>query len=220
MAGVSEKILERVRRIETGEIPVVGVNCLTESAESPLVRTLDGEANILVVDPAAELEQQERLSAWREERDPAAVERGLAELRDAAAADINLVPPSIALARAGGTVGEWAGVLREVFGEYRGPTGVGSAPAGDPGDLAALSLRFWPSDPADIQKVSEAIPALAAFVAAHPESAGARRSLARAELVAGRIDDALAGFAAAVALAPGDDDLRAEYWTELGKQQR
>src|SRR6185503_15376521 len=54
----------------------------------------------------------------------------------------NLVPPSIALARAGGTVGEWAGVLREVFGEYRGPTGVGSAPAGDPGDLAAVGARM------------------------------------------------------------------------------
>jgi tetratricopeptide (TPR) repeat protein len=90
----------------------------------------------------------------------------------------------------------------------------------DPGDLAALSFRFWPADPADIQKVNGALPVLAAFVAAHSGSAGARRSLSRAELVVGRIDDALAGFAAAVALAPGDDDLRAEYWTELGNQQR
>src|SRR6185369_5151259 len=78
----------------------------------------------------------------REQRDSAAVERGLTELRDAATGTANLVPPSIALARAGGTVGEWAGVLREVFGEYRGPTGVGSAPAGDPGDLAAIGARM------------------------------------------------------------------------------
>src|SRR3954470_7013229 len=63
-------LAERVRRIESGEISVVGVNCLTETAESPLVRTLDGEANILVVDPAAELEQRDRLAAWREQRDP------------------------------------------------------------------------------------------------------------------------------------------------------
>src|SRR4029079_3019879 len=133
---------ERVRRIETGEIPVVGVNCLTESAESPLVRTLDGEANILVVDPAAELEQLDRLSRWRAQRDPAAGERALAALRDAAASDTNLVPPSIALARAGGTVGEWAGLLRDVFGEYRGPTGVGSAPAGDAGGLAEVGARM------------------------------------------------------------------------------
>ena len=135
-------LAERVRRIETGEIAVVGVNCLTESAESPLVRTLDGEANILVVDPAAELEQRDRLAAWREQRDPAAVERALAEVRDAATSGANLVPPSVALARSGGTVGEWAGLLRDVFGEYRGPTGVGSAPVGDAGDLAAVGARM------------------------------------------------------------------------------
>jgi (2R)-ethylmalonyl-CoA mutase len=135
-------LAERVRRIESGEIRVVGVNCLTESAESPLVRTLDGEANILVVDPAAELEQRARLTDWREQRDLAAVARALAEVRDATASPANLVPPSIALARAGGTVGEWAGALREVFGEYRGPTGVGAAPAGDAGDLAAVGARM------------------------------------------------------------------------------
>jgi (2R)-ethylmalonyl-CoA mutase len=135
-------LAERVRRIESGEIAVVGVNCLTESAESPLVRTLDGEANILVVDPAAELEQRDRLAAWREQRDRGAVERALDDVRDAATSEAGLVPPSIVLARAGGTVGEWAGVLREVFGEYRGPTGVGSAPSGDPGDLAAVGARM------------------------------------------------------------------------------
>ena len=109
----------------------MGVNCLTESAESPLVRTLDGEANILVVDPAAELEQRTRLTAWRDQRDSAAVEpRARPSSAAPPTAATNLVPPSIVLARAGGTVGEWAGVLREVFGEYRGPTGVGAAARG------------------------------------------------------------------------------------------
>lgn len=115
---------------------------------------------------------------------------------------------------------ELAQCLSQVGRGEEAPAAIERALENDPGDLTALSLRFWPSDPTDIQKVNDAIPALAAFVAAHPESAGARRSLARAELVVGRIDDALAGFAAAVALAPEDDDLRAEYWSELGKQQR
>lgn len=90
----------------------------------------------------------------------------------------------------------------------------------DPGDLQALSLRFFPQDQNDIQKMHEALPTLQAFVAAHPESAGALRSLARVELAIGREEDALATFARAVSLAPADDDLRAEYWGELGKLQR
>jgi (2R)-ethylmalonyl-CoA mutase len=141
-ARLVASLAERVRRIEAGEIPVVGVNCLTESAESPLVRTLDGEAHILVVDPAAEAQQQERLAAWRAQRDDAEVARALDVVRSTAATTDNLVPSSIALARAGGTVGEWAGVLREAFGEYRGPTGVGgaAAPAGD--ELAEIAARM------------------------------------------------------------------------------
>jgi len=78
-------LADRVRRIEAGEIRVVGVNTLTESAESPLVRPLDGEDNILVVDAAAETEQLERLAAWRAARDDAAVARALDALRHAAA---------------------------------------------------------------------------------------------------------------------------------------
>jgi (2R)-ethylmalonyl-CoA mutase len=135
-------LAERVRRIASGEIPVVGVNCLTESAESPLVRTLDGEANILVVDPRAEIEQCDRLAKWRSGRDAAAVERALAALRTAATSDANLVPPSIDLARAGGTVGEWAGTLRDVFGEYRAPTGVGGAAVSDARTLAEVGSRI------------------------------------------------------------------------------
>ena len=117
---------ERVRRIESGDIPVVGVNCFTETEPSPLTASLDGEASILVLDPAAEKEQIEALEQWRAERDQDAVDRALRKLRDVAGTDANLMPATIDLARAGGTVGEWAATLREVFGEYRAPTGVGA----------------------------------------------------------------------------------------------
>ncbi|MCC6552511.1 MAG: hypothetical protein IT372_05740, partial [Polyangiaceae bacterium] len=90
----------------------------------------------------------------------------------------------------------------------------------DPGDLQALALRFLPQDMNDIEKVHKALPALSAFVEAHPGSAGALRSLARAKLAIGRAEDAIATFAQAVSLAPADDELRAEYWGELGKEQR
>lgn len=147
----------------------------------------------------------------------------IAALRALGRVDEALAAAEAYVKEAPSSSGAWVELARCLSQAGRGeeaPAAIERALESDPGDLAALSLRFWPSDPADIQKVNEAIPALAAFVAAHPESAGARRSLARAELVAGRIDDALAGFAAAVALAPEDDDLRAEYWSELGKQQR
>ncbi|EYF07565.1 tetratricopeptide repeat protein [Chondromyces apiculatus] len=90
----------------------------------------------------------------------------------------------------------------------------------DPGDLEALTIRFLPEDTNDLQKMHAAFPALQAFVDAHADSAGAWRSRARAELAIGREDDALAHFAKAVSLAPERDELRAEYWGELGKQQR
>ncbi len=122
---------ERLRRIEAGETTVVGVNRFPETEPSPLVES--GGASILVPDPDAERTQVEHLERWRADRDPSAVARALDRLRTAAAGTENLVEPSIDLARAGGTVGEWAGALREVFGEYRAPTGVGAvagAPAG------------------------------------------------------------------------------------------
>src|SRR5262249_49661116 len=90
----------------------------------------------------------------------------------------------------------------------------------DAGDLAALTFKFWPADQTDLQKVAAATPALQAFAEAHPSSPGVWRSLARAYLIAGRTDDALGLFAKSVALTPDDDDLRAEYWGELGKQQK
>lgn len=90
----------------------------------------------------------------------------------------------------------------------------------DPGDQEALNFRFFPADPNDIQTLGKALPELEAFVKEHEGTAGAVRGLARAYLVLGREDDALALFAKAVKLDPANDDLRAEYWSELGKALR
>jgi (2R)-ethylmalonyl-CoA mutase len=129
---------ERIRRIEAGEQIVVGQNRFTETEDSPL--TADGDGGILVVDPAVEAQQIEAVRRWRSERDQAAVDAALAELArvageaDARENDVrendvreNLMVPTIAAARAGATTGEWARTLREVFGSYRAPTGVGEA---------------------------------------------------------------------------------------------
>jgi (2R)-ethylmalonyl-CoA mutase len=121
---------ERIRRIEAGEQIVVGQNRYAESEESPL--TADAEGGILVVDPAVEAQQVEEVRAWRAARDQAAVDAALGELAEAAAdtsAAQNLMVPTIAAARAGATTGEWSRTLREVFGSYRAPTGVGEASA-------------------------------------------------------------------------------------------
>ncbi len=115
----------RTRRIESGEQKVIGVNDFVETAESPL----GGENNIMKVDHAVEQQAIDELAAWRSSRDQAAVDAALDELRRAATEGDNVMPPSIALAKAGGTTGEWGTVMREVFGEYRAPTGVGGATA-------------------------------------------------------------------------------------------
>jgi (2R)-ethylmalonyl-CoA mutase len=115
----------RTRRIESGEQKVIGVNDFVETAESPL----GGENNIMKVDHAVEQQAIDELATWRSRRDPAAVDTALDELRRAATEGDNVMPPSIALAKAGGTTGEWGTVMREVFGEYRAPTGVGGATA-------------------------------------------------------------------------------------------
>jgi len=115
---------ERVRRIETGELQVVGVNCFTETAESPLANAGDEGGSIMRVDPAVEVQLRADVEAWRTARDGAAVQRALDDLRRAAEGTDNVMPATIALAHAGGTTGEWANALREVFGEYRAPTGV------------------------------------------------------------------------------------------------
>jgi len=111
----------RINRIEAGETTVIGVNKFTEGADSPLTA---GEGGILVVDPAAEADQINRLTAWRSERDTDAVTAALAALRAAAQSGDNIMPASIKAAKAGVTTGEWGEVMRAAFGEYRAPTGV------------------------------------------------------------------------------------------------
>ncbi len=133
---------DRMRRIESGDLAVVGVNRHTETASSPLARGLDGESAVLVVDPAVEAEQIERLDAWRAARDGAEVARALDDLRAAAEGTTNVMPATIALARAGGTVGEWSDALRGVFGEYRAPTGVGAVAVSARPELAAVRERL------------------------------------------------------------------------------
>jgi ethylmalonyl-CoA mutase len=122
----------RVEAIERGERIVVGVNRFTETEPSPLADAADA---ILTVSPQAEADQIERLEAWRAARDGEAVAAALAGLRACAKDGRNIMPPSIACAKAGVTTGEWAFALREAFGEYRAATGVGSAMRNDSGDL-------------------------------------------------------------------------------------
>ena len=128
---------ERTRRIESGEQTVVGVNAYVESASSPL----GGNDSILRVDPAVESAHVADVQQWRVSRDSGAVAAALVSLRDAARGDGNLMEASITLAKAGGTTGEWAAALREIFGEYRAPTGVGGARAPHSSGLAAVAER-------------------------------------------------------------------------------
>jgi (2R)-ethylmalonyl-CoA mutase len=146
---------ERTRRIETGEQVVVGMNSYTESAESPL----GGDGNILKVDPAVEAETVADANAWRDSRDNAAVEAALIELRRAAVDGSNMVPPSIALAKAGGTTGEWGNTLRDIFGEYRAPTGVAAALGRRTHELASVAA-FVKSIPGGPPKFLVAKPGL------------------------------------------------------------
>ena len=126
---------ERTRRIEAGDQTVVGLNAYRETEVSPL----GGSDNILTVDPALEAETVADVQAWRAARDNAAVAAALDELRRAAREGDNIMEPSIAFARAGGTTGEWGTALREVFGEYRAPTGVSAAVGKRVGELAEVA---------------------------------------------------------------------------------
>ncbi|MBF9043436.1 protein meaA [Rhodobacterales bacterium HKCCE4037] len=119
-----ESNADRVNAIERGETVVVGVNKYTASEPSPL---MGEDGGIMVVDPAVEQDQIARLEDWRAARDDDAVAQALADLRQAASEGRNVMPASIAAAKAGVTTGEWAGVMRAVHGEYRGPTGVSRA---------------------------------------------------------------------------------------------
>ncbi|MGI8633050.1 MAG: protein meaA [Solirubrobacterales bacterium] len=127
-ARLVESHRERVRRIESSELKVIGQNCFEETEPSPL--TADGEGGILTVDPEVERERIEALEQWRSERDQGAVDDALAALGEAARSEDNLMGPTIAAAAAGATTGEWSQTLRDVFGDYRAPTGVGEAAAG------------------------------------------------------------------------------------------
>ena len=137
---------ERIQRIESGEQTVVGQNRFTETEDSPLTAGGSGPTHpVLVVDPAVEAQQVEEVRRWRSQRDQAAVDAALAELTRVAALKgdaregENLMTPTIAAARAGATTGEWAQTLREVFGSYRAPTGVGeAAPASGDAELSEL----------------------------------------------------------------------------------
>jgi (2R)-ethylmalonyl-CoA mutase len=134
---------ERVARIESGEQIVVGVNRFTETAESPLTSGIDLEA-VMTVDPAFERAMIADVQAWRTTRDEAAVRDALQELTRVAQSSQpgdNIMTPTIALAKAGGTTGEWADALRTIFGEYRAPTGVRAGVAMRGEQFAALVER-------------------------------------------------------------------------------
>ncbi len=121
-----ESNASRIGQIESGEMTVVGVNTYQTGEPSPLTT---GEDAVMNVDPATEAEQISRLNTWRASRNPAAIQQALDQLRKAAVDGSNIMPPSIAAAKAGVTTGEWADVVRQVFGQYRGPTGVSTSPS-------------------------------------------------------------------------------------------
>jgi ethylmalonyl-CoA mutase len=121
-----ESNADRIARIERGETVVVGVNRYRTGEASPLT---SGPDAIMLADPEAEADQIARLKAWRGARDEAAVQAALAALREAARTGANIMPPSVAAAKAGATTGEWGDVVRQVFGQYRAPTGVSRNPS-------------------------------------------------------------------------------------------
>jgi (2R)-ethylmalonyl-CoA mutase len=135
-ARLVESHRERIAKIERGELKVVGQNAFTETEDSPLTAGADG--GILTPDPEVERECREALERWKSERDQAAVDAALDQLAAAARDETaNIMPGTIAAAKAGATTGEWAGVLRDVFGDYRAPTGVSGAAAGGDEELLA-----------------------------------------------------------------------------------
>ncbi|MBB4211290.1 (R)-ethylmalonyl-CoA mutase [Rhodothalassium salexigens DSM 2132] len=177
-AYMKRKLVEsngvRTVGIESGEQVVIGVNAYTETEPSPLT-TGDGDG-ILKVDERVEAEQIAALNAWRDGRDQAAVDAALAELDAAARDGGNIMGPSIALAKAGGTTGEWGETLRRVFGDYRAPTGVGTAMRDSAADLAEVR--------AQVDAVSERLGRRLKFLVGKPgldgHSNGAEQIAARA----------------------------------------
>ena len=130
----------RRARIESGEEKIVGVNIYETTEASPLTADLDGA--IMAADPQAEQSALDSVSEWKAQRNQDEVDEALAALAAAAKTEDNLMAPTLVAARAGATTGEWAGTLREVFGEYRGPTGVSGAVVAESGEeLAAVRAR-------------------------------------------------------------------------------
>jgi (2R)-ethylmalonyl-CoA mutase len=144
-AQLVASMAERTRRIEQGDQVVVGVNRFTESEPSPL----GGDGSTLRVDRDVAAMAVADVQAWRADRDEAAVAAALDRLRLVAAGDENVMPATLALARAGGTTGEWGAAMRDAFGEYRGPTGVGAAGGGRRVALQAVAdrVRALPGGP-------------------------------------------------------------------------
>jgi (2R)-ethylmalonyl-CoA mutase len=150
---------KRWQRIESGDQIAVGMNKFTSTEPSPLTAGADG--GILVVDPEVEAERTRAVRAWRAERDQAAVDAALAQLANTARNDHeNIMPATIAAARAGATTGEWAQTLREAFGEYRAPTGVGEAVAAGSEDLAEVRE--------EVERISEALGRRLKFLVGKP----------------------------------------------------
>jgi (2R)-ethylmalonyl-CoA mutase len=146
-AALVDSHRERLRRIEAGDQIVVGLNKYEDSEPSPLLQGADG--GILTVDPEVEAQQREAVVQWRAQRDQAAVDEALAELARVAQSDENIMPATIAAAKAGATTGEWAQTLRDAFGEFRAPTGVGEAAADPTADDELAAVRD------EVERVSE-----------------------------------------------------------------
>jgi (2R)-ethylmalonyl-CoA mutase len=168
-----ESNMRRTEAIERGEQTVVGVNRFVEGEPSPLAEAADA---FLTVPEQAETDQLERLMAWREHRDRKAVDDALRDLKRAARENRNIMPPSIACAKAGVTTGEWGFALREAFGEYRAPTGVARAMRNDAQGLDDLR--------ADVERVSRKLGRRIKFLVGKPgldgHSNGAEQIAARA----------------------------------------
>ncbi len=130
---------ERMRAIERGDLKIVGLNCYRETEESPLTGGVD--SGIMKVDPRAEREQIERLNAFRAQRNNAEVKAALATLAETARGGANIMPASILCAHAGVTTGEWAQTLRDIFGEYRAPTGIDIPANDDSRGAKAVAIR-------------------------------------------------------------------------------
>jgi ethylmalonyl-CoA mutase len=171
-----ESNARRLEAIERGEQVVVGVNRFVESEPSPLAQAAEA---VVTVAPEVEAEQIARLEAWRAARDNTAVAATLAALRAAARSGTNIMPPSIACAKAGVTTGEWGLALREAFGEYRAPTGIGTAMRNDAEGLDDIR--------AEVDRVSKKLGRRLKFLVGKPGLDGHSNG---AELIAARARDA------------------------------